>query len=286
MVFISCEEDFVLKREAFVPKVVVNSIFTEGKPWKVALTFSRDILDNSPNIIPVENADVYIIRKVNGLQIPLKHEGAGIYTSVTWMPEPDRNYELIVNVPGYTTITSKSTSPSRSEIVNVLSEVVELQGEKQTKVNFEIKDNNSNFYIWNVISSNQGKLPDSSFTGDAGKLVGSIKKYPSIQSVLNNNVLSGNDTESKGGSFSTTTSDNNGDDSLENPPPGSEPINKKYLRVVTASGDLYNYYKSVEQFVLSENYNTSIAYTTKVYSNIQNGLGIFAGYTEKYIEIK
>lgn len=281
----ACEEDFILQRSAFVPKVVVNSVFAEGKPWKVALSFSRDLLDTQSRITTIENADVYVIRKANGLEIPLRHEGKGIYTSYTFMPEADRNYELVVNVPGYPEIRAKSTSPSRSEILNVFSEVVELKGEIKTVVNFEIRDNNRNFYIWNLVSSTTQSPLDTIFTGDPSKLVGSVKKHANLQSVMNNSVILGNEAEAKGGYFSTTANNDANQESGSGPDQESE-VKKKYLRVLTVSEDLYSYYKSVEKFIHSEPANSSITPFNRVYSNINNGLGIFAGYTEKYIEIK
>ena len=272
----SCEEDFILKREAFVPKIVVNSIFAEGKPWHVALSFSRDILDKESEITPVENADVYVVRKTNGLEIPLKHEGNGIYTSYIYLPEADRNYELIVDVPGYETIKAKSNSPSRSEIVNVLSEVVEWEGAKKTKVNFEIKDQNKNFYIWNLIVTSPSKPIDSSFTGNSHQLVSSIKKYNAFQSVLNNTVLLSNDVESQGGYFSTTSNVVVEDDSGNGNSEEDIEFKKKYLRVLTVSEDMYAYYKSVDRFFNPDNQNSSLTFIGNIHSNISNGLGIFA----------
>lgn len=281
----ACEEDFLLERSPFVPKVVVNSVFAEGKPWKVSLSYSRDILDAASEIKPIVNADVYVVRKANGLEIPLRHEGNGIYAAYTYMPEADRHYELIVNVPGYPTIKAGSSSPSRSEIVNVISEVVELDGERKTVVNFEIRDNNRNIYIWNLVSSTSQNPLDTIVNGDPSKLVGSIKKHANLQTLMNNSVILGNEAEAKGGYFSTTT--NNYENTVESNDPGnSGGDKKKYLRVLTVSEDLYSYYKSVEKFIYAEPVNSSFSPAIPVYSNIKNGLGIFAGYTEKYIEIK
>ena len=61
---------------------------------------------------------------------------------------------------------------------------------------------------------------------------------------------------------------------------------RKYLRIMTASQDLYNYFVTIEKFVAADNHNSSFSYSPAIYSNIQNGLGIFAGYTEEYKEIK
>jgi hypothetical protein len=286
MLFAGCEEDFVLQRGDFKPKVVVNAAFTEGKPWKVSLSFSRDILDNQSRIKPITNAEVYVIRKVNGLQIPLRHEGDGLYTSYVYMPELDRTYELVVNVPGYPTVRARSSSPTRSEVVNVFKEEVNLPEGVKTVVNFEIRDNTRNFYVWNLVTSTSSNPLDTIYTGDAGKLVGSIKKHASLQTVLNSSVLLSNEAEAQGGYFSTTTVDDTQSSNTENQGGSSSVDNKKYLRVMTLSPDLYSYYKSVERFLRNEPVQSSAAPVHQVFSNVQNGLGIFAGYTEKYIEIK
>ncbi len=281
-----CEEDYILLRPDFKPSIVVNSIFRDNKPWMVNLTYSKDILTSNSEIAPVTNAQVSIFEKSNGREVVLKHMGDGVYSSDIYPPKPDKTYELVVNVPGYQEVKAISNAPKKANVVNIITDVVD---QNTTKVNFEIEDNTNNYYIWNFISTNKKNPLDTTFTGNPKTLVSTIKYYNNITGYLNGLTDTGdNDAISQGGIFSSnvknfseynsTTSGSSGEGEAEN--------QKRYLRLLTASKDLYNYYKTVEKFLAAENHNSSFSHSPEIYSNIVNGLGIFAGYTEEFKEVK
>jgi Domain of unknown function (DUF4249) len=277
---ISCEEDFVLIRGTFKPSVVVNSAFTANQQWVVSLTYSRDLLDHKTKIKPITDAYVEIIEKSTTLIIPLQHKGDGIYTTDIHPPKPDKTYELKVSVAGYPLITSSSIAPRNAQ-VEIISDVVE-------RVDFEIKDVGNNYYIWNLISTNVSNPIDTTYTTDPKNLVESIKKYNNIAGYLSDLTNPNpNDAESQG-TKSSLYLPNSNDGS--NPGTGQQPDStvqiKRYLRFLTVSKDLYAYYKTVEKFKASDNHNSSFSQNPEIHSNIKNGLGIFAGYTETYKEIK
>jgi len=278
---ISCEEDFVLIRGPFKPSVVVNSVFTVKQPWVVSLTYSRDLLDHKTRITPITDANVEVIDKTGLINI-LKHVGDGVYKSELYLPEADKTYELKVNVLGYQQITASSIAPKNAQ-VEIISDVVE-------RVDFEIKDVGNNYYIWNLISTNSSNPIDTTYATDPKNLVASIKKYNNIAGYLNELTNpSPNDAESQGPKSSLYLPDKNED---PDPDPGSGQVPdstlqvKRYLRFLTVSKDLYSYYKTVEKFIASDNHNSSFSQNPEIHSNIKNGLGIFAGYTESYKEIK
>lgn len=275
---ISCEEDYVLIRGTFKPSVVVNSAFTVNKPWVVSLTYSRDLLDNKTKITPVIGAEVEIIEKSTGLIIPLKEVEDGIYTTDINPPKADKTYELKVNVAGYPQITSSSMAPKNAQ-VEIISDIVE-------RVDFEIKDIGQNYYIWNLIFTNTSNPIDTTYATDPKNLVSSINKYNNIAGYLidlsNPNP---NDAESQGPKSSLYLPDGEGGNSGNGQIPDSTAQVKRYLRFLTVSKDLYAYYKTVEKFGF-DNHNSSFSQNPEIHSNIKNGLGIFAGYTETYKEIK
>lgn len=281
----ACEEDFLLIRPDFKPSVVVNSIFKAGKPWSVGLSYSKDILTPGSEILAITNAEVSVIEKNNGREIILKHTGNGYYQSEIYPPLADKTYELIVNVPGYQVVKAISNAPKKANVVSIITDIVD---QNTTKVNFEIRDNINNYYIWNFISTNPKNPIDSNFTGNPKELVSSIIKYKNISGYLNNlSSLNENDAAAQGGTFSSNISETigNGDGETETNP-DENGITKRYLRLLTTSKDLYNYYKTVEKFTAADNHNSSFSQSPEIYSNIKNGLGIFAGYTEEFKEVK
>lgn len=276
--FASCEEDFELRNTSFKPSIVVNSIFTSGKPWKVDLSYSRDRLDPTTSIQPILNAEVLIVEKFTNRVIFLAHEGNGTYTANTYLPNPDRTYELTVNVPGEEVVKASSLAPKKANI-NIISDVVE-------KLEFEINDVNKNYYIWNLVYTNNKNQIDTTSNTNPRDLVKGINNYNDLSTYLTNlSTPKINDAETSGVQrtkyyfdYSKLTDDQDG----QNP----DPIKKKYLRLLTTSKELYDYYKTIEKYSVSVDHNCSFCQTPEIKSNIINGLGIFAGYTEDFKEIK
>jgi len=275
----SCEEDFVLERADYEPKIVINSLFKPGENWRVHISTSRDLLSKNSKITPIDNAKVYITELKSTQQIQLLPIGDGMYTSKTYPPLPDRTYEISVEVEGFKTATATSKAPLNANIVNVISDVVDKE---VTQVNFQVKDNISNYLIWNFISSGPKDPIDSTYTSNPQKFVQEIVKYNNISNYLSSLTVSENNAIAQEGSFTRNFKDNNTDvaDST------AVIETKKYLRIMTASQDLYEYFLSMEKFISANNHNSSFSYAPSVYNNIKNGLGIFAGFTEQYKEIK
>ena len=278
LILSSCEEDFALVKPAFTPSIVVNSVFTVGEPWVVNLSLSRDILENGSTMPFVENAEVVVIDQSNGRRIYLSYVGDGNYRSKIYTPIVERRYELEVNVPGYDVISATSTPPKFSEVT--ISDVVESELDKSTTVDFHINDVQNGFYIWNLIISSPSNPIDTFYTGSPSKLISSVNYYNQLAGLVELIGSPVNDAEASGGEFSTTH--------LDFQPASDSTVilqTKRYLRLLTASKELYSYYKSVDRF--NENpIGSSISYSTDIYSNIKGGLGIFAGFSEKYHEIK
>lgn len=280
----SCEEDFILDRSNYKPKIVVNSIFKPGEDWVVNLSSSRDFLVKDSEIRNIENATVTVIEKSNGRELRLNHVGNGKYVSKIFPPVADKTYELIVEADGFETVNASSKAPNKANVINVISDVVD---QKTTKVNFEVKGNTNNYLIWNFINSNPKNPIDSTFTGNPKSLVTGIIKYNNISTYLGGLTESTNNAITQEGSFSAEV--RNEDNTEEGSTPNNPNPNgnsKRYLRILTASVDLYNYYQTVEKFIAADNHNSSFSHSPQIYSNIKNGLGIFAGYTEEFKEIK
>lgn len=280
----SCEEDFIIERHDFKPKIVVNAIFKPGENWKVHISSSRDLFVKDSEIHAIENAKIEIKEKSTGRILTFDHIGDGYYITKNWPPEKDKTYEITVEANGFEKVTASSKAPKNANVINIISDVVD---KNVTKVNFEIKDNSNNYLIWNFISANKNNPLDTTFTSNPKNLVAGIIKYNNINSYLGSLTDNENNGVVQEGSFSgnVNTKDTNKDGS--NPgDPNTTVETKKFLRMMTTSVDLYNYYKTVEKFISSDNHNSSFSYSPQIYSNIKNGLGIFAGYTEEYKEIK
>ncbi|MFZ1703270.1 MAG: DUF4249 domain-containing protein [Saprospiraceae bacterium] len=279
----SCEEEYVFEKQNFVPKVVVNSVFTEGKPFNVHLSYSRDILSNIRDVQLIENAIVSVKEKATGRTEELKNVGLGNYTYNYFTAKADHTYELSVRVPGYETISATSKVPMKVGNVNVLTENLIYNEQEVLEIKFNIQDKNPGYYAWNWIFSDNKTPIDSSLIGSTGKFVTSVSKFrnidwQAIEDDSNLGIKEGegdfkksfyylNKTAQVGGSF-------------------GGPDEKYFLRILSLSKEMFDFYESIEKYIDEESQISSLSYLPKVYSNVHNGLGLFAGYSQKYIEVK
>lgn len=281
MLMTSCEEDYIIQREDYKQKIVVNCVFKPGEKWIVNLSTSRDFLSKNSEIKPIENARVSVIEKFSGIETRLDHTTNGNYTYPYNPPSPDRIYELIVEADGFETVRATSKAPLKANVVNIISDVVDKE---VTQVNFQVTGSANNYLIWNFISAGPKNPLDTTFNGNANNFVTGIVKYNNISNYLSNLSQSENNAITQEGSF--TRNVRLPDENTNNQDTTVTTEIRKYLRIMTASQDLYNYFVTIEKFVAADNHNSSFSYSPAIYSNIQNGLGIFAGYTEEYKEIK
>jgi len=75
----------------------------------------------------------------------------------------------------------------------------------------------------------------------------------------------------------------NGSDD-ENEGEAERKVYKYELRVMTISKELYNYYSSLEEYYQNGGSNHSNQWPFELYTNIKNGAGIFAGFSESVIQ--
>lgn len=277
----SCEVDYVLENTEFTPKVVVNAVFTESQAFTINLTFSKDILDRKTDFDLVENATVYVKELATGRTELLPYKGNGDYSYTYFTAKADHTYELRVLVPGYEAITATSKVPVKLADVNVFTENILLDEKEALQVNFNIKDQQSGYFIWNWIYSDNKTPVDSSVFISSDKLVLSANQTRGI--TLRNEEGSNVGYKESGFEFLKSFVYSDKEDSGGN----NTGINEKYfLRIMSLSKEMYDYYISVENYISKNNQISSLSYVPEVYSNVHNGLGLFAGYSQKYIEVK
>jgi hypothetical protein len=279
---ISCEVEYELVNEDFTPKVVVNSLFTEGEPFVVNLTFSKDIFSNNREPDYILNAKVVIKEVFTGKTQILIYENEGNYSAQEFLPKSNSLYELKVQVPGYNEITASSKLPSRVSQVNIITENTVLNQQKVFQVKFNIQDKNSGFYVWNWINTNNNNPLDSSILRDAEKFIKATSRYGNFNSGTNFEANFGSKSNEEDFNKSLLFTDELGQDG-ETPDP--EKDEKYYLRIMSLSEEMFAFYLSMDKYSKNSNQISSISYLPNLYSNINNGLGLFGGYSQRFIEV-
>lgn len=288
MVLSACVHDTDIVVGEFQSQLVINSIFEPGKTWSIALSNSKDITDNSTAIEEITDASVIIIESQSRKIKELEHSEKGIYRS-SEPAELGMEYELEVAHPDYGVASAFTTVPSEIELTSIDTSIVELDGAKVLKVDFNIVDNEEeeNFYVWDLVSSQEEEIDilpseEAYLTSVDGNVEITSDRANVQQSkiFISDRDFNGTEYNTSFISFRNIENFQNG-----NPNNPNEQLDLK-LRVLSVSEELYNYLKSVEESYRSQNINTSSVNPVEIDFNITNGLGIFGAYKQKLVDIE
>ena len=254
----SCEMVVDVDMPAHHPVLVVNSLFSPESQWLVRVNHSKAILDTS-RIQPVKNATVEISSDRDGAWQLSRNVDGYYYNNAMPFPKPGVTYTLNVSAPGFDAVTASCTLPKSVPINNISTRKLEnnFNGDEfEVTINFTDPPEPDNYY--QLIVTSQENLDANSFYMD----------YVSDDPVFG---------KDEGTVFSDDLF-NSKDYSLKIRLPRHLVLGKIFwVNFITASKDYYTYFKSYRQF--QDTYENPLAEPVFVYSNIENGLGIFAGLT-------
>jgi hypothetical protein len=263
-------------------RLVVISEFSSDRTFEVQVSRARTVFDRDTSSRYINNATVQIFRDTVFLGT-LSLDGSRTppsYTNNDILPLPNIGYRVVVEAPGYPPVTAHSRIPGRIPILPL--EIVDFRekegarpGETEFRygvtIQFDDPAGDINFYHLNLFQQvriaqtpgkevphgNFVKIPDLSFLGDHTFIA------------LKGGGLLFNDDAFNGRSFSmvfplnfTLSSD--------------EELGKLFVELRAVSEDYYLFQKSLAQ--QADGPGLPVQGDVPVYNNIQNGLGIFAGY--------
>jgi len=110
--------------DSYSPKVVVNSIFTPDSIWTVYLQQSIPYSDTiNWEELYILNAEVSILDE-QGITEHLLHVEDGIYKSFQGVrPIPDTEYLLMIDAPSFMPVQAKSSAPSLDVSLDLIEEI-------------------------------------------------------------------------------------------------------------------------------------------------------------------
>jgi hypothetical protein len=117
LIILSCHKEIEVPLGFLDQQPVINCLFTTNKPFKVTVGLSKMPLDTSSYI--VTNATVQILGN-DGTSATLAHTGNGIYIRNTLLPQPGVEYLLKVIIPGIGEAAAKSSIPRKSTKVTAI----------------------------------------------------------------------------------------------------------------------------------------------------------------------
>lgn len=264
-------------------RLTLNSFFTPDSVWKAHVLLSRHVLDNSQHYDSVTNASIMIYQEGQPLQT-LTHVGYGEYRSTTGSILPGVPYEIRADVPGYASVRSQSAVPEPVAIrdLNVTYEKINDWAKDATfSFKFTDRPNETNYYEIKLIVYRKFKY----FNGlDSVESINEYATYiesddPAFQNendgfydglIFKDVLFEGKEVNVK---FKTTVG-------IRYPSDDQEEFRYTvYLR--TLSEDYYQYMttSSLQEYTSGDPF----AQPVTVYNNIENGFGIFAGYSQSAV---
>ena len=104
----ACEVDYSFGEKDFKPRVVVNALISPQEPFAVRLHWSRSYSAQS-GFTPVGEAEIRLYEdNTEVVRCPADPEGT---TQTTFRAAAGRSYRLVVSVPGYGELSARTTIP-------------------------------------------------------------------------------------------------------------------------------------------------------------------------------
>lgn len=268
LLLISCE----LMVDVDVPfkakQVTVNSFFNPDSVWSAQVNLNRNILDED-GFQEINDAQMVVYDAGSAIDT-LVNTGLGHFRSDNERPEPGKTYSLSVKVPGYDDLNSTSSVPFPSPITGV--DVYESTANNSTMLKVKLRDNGTetNYYELFMDLENEYYNYDKKQVEYIRHRIQLISKDPAIPD--------DNDRFSNSVIFSDARFDGSEPD-LTFQTSGSGLSRNGVITVTlkTLSEDGYNYLRTAG--LQSSTSGDPFAQPVNVYNNIQNGFGIFAGYS-------
>ena len=278
----NCTKEIEFDAQDIAPRIVVNSLFTNDSIWSAHISRSVGVLETT-SYTTIDNASVNIFDDNANLVTTLTHQGNGLYTSPTGItPQANQSYTIEASASGYESVNASNSIPSAVPIYQ-LDTVTSTNNDGETileaTITFQDPPNVSNYYMLEVFVT--GMYYDE-WEQDSIEI-----REPLQISCDDINVETVN--RFNFGGFENTylylmLKDQNFDG--ENYALTFTVINYAELkdmdlfgeiRLVNTSEEYFNYLKSFNMY--QRTINNPFATPVQVYSNVNNGMGIFAGGT-------
>lgn len=288
LLFTNCTKQIEFDAQDIAPRIVVNSLFTNDSLWAANISRSVGVLETT-SYTSINDADVSIFDG-NGVQVTtLTNQGDGLYTSPTGAtPVADELYTIEVSAPGYTPVSATNRIPTAVQI-NSIDTVSSTNSDGQTiletTINFQDPPANANYYMVEVLVKGtwisweedtiEFREPLEISCDDIN--VETVNRF-SFDGFDNTYLyLMLKDENFDGEDYALTFSVINYAELKDLELFGE-------IRLVNTSEAYFNYLKSFNMYQRAS--GNPFATPVQVYSNVENGMGIFAGGTLTYWDVE
>ena len=278
IIICSCEKAIPFEQEIESNKVVVNGIYFRDSVWKIHLSKSRFILDTSTST-NLENATISILDQNANIIDTLHHVDNGFY--IGFKSPNNGPYMLNVKTSLNENINSTSILPNTvpAFIADTLSYVNSGKNRLQISLNFDDPITDENYFEIGVYMKKRKMSVNTNSNGQTDTNYSLISKWmnlkcddQNIEKTINNNLIF-NDKLFNGSNKTLRFDVRNRVKDFSNDP--SNKILNFDIYFMNICSSLYHFHKSLKNHVNSS--GDPFSQPTQVYSNINNGIGVFAG---------
>lgn len=276
MFILSCEKAIPLDQDEVEPRIAVNGLFSAGDTIIIHLSESRDILyDGSLPALTGATAKLYDVN--NNLIGDFIHQADGYYQLSNYLPVAGATYRLEISNPGFKSVSAQSSAPSILSInsMDTLRKGVNMQ----YSIAFNDNGAEKNFYaitVKKVVSHLDPWGTGEPYTFENPYFYTTEafvqNNSPDVDGKIWGSIMLFSDATFNGGTCTFTAEhDLFGE--------GSFPDDSIFVVVGlhSLSEDYFKYSTSLDKYQESE--GDPFAQPVQVYSNIEDGFGIFGGYS-------
>ena len=274
----SCEKIIPFEQELESNKVVVNGIYLKDSIWKIHLSKSKYILDTTTST-QLENVTISILDQNSNITDTLHYVDNGFYVG---SKSPNNgSYMLKVKTSINENITSTSTLPNTipAILTDTLSYVNNGKNRLEISLNFEDPITDENYFEVGVYMKKRKISITTNTNGQIDTNYSITYKWmnlkcddQNIEKTINNNLIF-NDKIFNGSNKTIKFDVRNRVKDFSNDP--SNEILNFDIYFMNISSSLYHFHKSLKNHVNSS--SDPFSQPAQVYSNINNGIGIFGG---------
>tara|TARA_Y100000385_G_scaffold189553_1_gene195829 strand:- start:69 stop:941 length:873 start_codon:yes stop_codon:yes gene_type:complete len=264
---LSCEKYIAFDEDAATSKIVLNAMISPDTSFQVHLSRSLSVID-AGNLSSISNAIVAVYDDSGILVETLIEDSMGYYNG-SQLPEENVNYTIVAEALNYADVNAACAIPmltaiSEWDTLTINSSPNAAQNETEFQVSFAFTDEEqvNNFYMISVLAVQTSWGQNYSYplyieTSDPK--FGSDYADKSYEKLLFSDLLFDGETTT----FNITLND-------------MSDMSYLILNLYSCSEEYYLYNKSYQTAVDTE--GNPFAQPVQVYSNINNGHGVFGGF--------
>ncbi|MBI3135364.1 MAG: DUF4249 domain-containing protein [Bacteroidetes bacterium] len=266
----SCEKEIPLEQEEIAPRIVVNGIFAAGDTIAVNLSESRDVLYEGtlPNLT---EATAKLYDGNDNFLGDFVHESNGVYKVPGYLPVAGMTYRIKVSSSGLTDVSAETNTPA---VISVTS-VDTLR--KSDRMSYEIKFNDdpavTNYY---ALTLTKMVIYVDDLTGEVYYYEDT---YYSTSEIFTQNGSADVDGTKWGSIFLFSDASFNGSTCSFTAEQDIDDADSVVVAIGlrSVSEDYFKY--SVSHSKYQETQGDPFAQPVQVYTNVENGFGIFGAYS-------